>query len=162
MLLPAAFSDWWTYATWEWVRNHFWPAANSPVFVSVLSLGLAWWIGHRLTRRWQRANGIFQIRLDTIRLLSTQYLRWSRTLDLPPLMRAQESADRLEDLRESLLFAKAIFRGATTVQSIEEFILIAERRTAPTEEDPIPSSSELSSRFFGMVDALLLELGLKF
>ncbi len=76
-------------------------------------------------------------------------------------MRAQESADRLEDLRESLLFAKAIFRRATSVERIEEFIRIAEQRTAPTEEDHIPSSPEVSSRFCRMIEALVLELGFK-
>lgn len=161
MLLPAAVSNPWMNAAWEWVRTRLWPAANSPVFVSLLGLGLAAWIAHRLVARWQRTNGIFHIRIDTIRLLVTQYLRWSRTFELAPLMRAQESEDRLEDLRETLLFAKVVFRGATAREKIEEFTRLAEERTAPSEQDQAPSGAEASSRFYGMMEALVLELGLK-
>jgi hypothetical protein len=76
-------------------------------------------------------------------------------------MRAQELDDRLADLRESLLFAKVVFRGATAREKIDEFTRIAEERTAPSEQDHIPSGTEASARFYGMMEALVGELGLK-
>ena len=138
-----------------------WTFLNSPLFLTVLTVGLGTLVAAWLTARWQRASLIFQLRADTIRRLFEQHVRWSDSFyqSNPSL-----TVDRLTELLPTIKFVSVIFPEEEIEEAVGRFWDAADVRSRAPLTTNAKKLQELRDtshqRFQEMMDHLAKRVGM--
>lgn len=112
----------------------WWELANSPLVLTVISVLIGGLLASLLAARYQRKSQLFQIRVETMRRLMEQFVRWGDAFHPP---NAVLIVDRLAELKPTLQFVPVVFPDNAVTSAVDDVLhAVVARSRQPLPQNP--------------------------